>query len=425
MLLRRVACLYAVLHLISTTTAGVVEIVSDSPVELPRVASITALTHGPRQHFVGYYGITPWNSDGTRLFCLQTDVIERLVNSRDVAQICLIDPASGQVEPLTLTRAWNLQQGAMLHWIPTPDGHEAMLFNDRGRDHLVSQVIDFKSKTSRTIDRPVAAVAPDGRTAVGIDYDRLRRIRPVTGYAGGDMKSPLTLRPTDNGLFLIDLVSGKTRLLVSIEKVCRAFPPPAALEKQPIWLEHAMFSRKGTQLFLIARALDPNSHQLTSIPLVMRPDGSNLRALLPWAIQGASHFDWLDDRRLTITREDRPGKWGHLLIDVDDAKATPKPLAPKILTRDGHCTFSPDRRWMVTDTYPDKDRRQHLFIYDVRTDHAARIASFHEPEKFKGDWRCDLHPRWSRDSKQICIDSTHEGTRQVYVIDLKMPEEPK
>jgi len=29
-----------------------------------------------------------------------------------------------------------------------------------------------------------------------------------------------------------------------------------------------------------------------------------------------------------------------------------------------------------------------------------------------------LHPRWNRDGLAVCIDSVHEGERQMYVIDV-------
>ena len=31
--------------------------------------------------------------------------------------------------------------------------------------------------------------------------------------------------------------------------------------------------------------------------------------------------------------------------------------------------------------------------------------------------RADLHPRWDRDQRRVCIDSIHEGSRQIYVLD--------
>ena len=397
-----------------------VEVARDLPADLPSVRSVQPLTAAPGHHFVGYYGITPWDSTGTRVFCLESTFGDRLVRAEDRAAICLVDPTSRALVRIAETAAWNLQQGAMLHWLPTAPDRE-LIYNDRIDGRLVSVILDVSTKQRRVIDRCIAAIAPDGKTAIGLNYDRLRQIRPVTGYAGGDATAPLVNRPADEGLYLIDLTTGASRLLLSVATCADVAAPPAELKEQPFWLEHPLFSRWGTRLFLIARAFDPKSRRIVSLPLVMRADGTGLRALAPWAIQGASHFDWLDDRRLVLTREHAPGKWHHLLFDTDAPGQPPKIIAPDLLTRDGHCSFSPDGRWMITDTYPDQDRRQHLFVLDVAANRAARIASFHTPEPYRGDWRCDLHPRWSRDSRQVCIDSTHDGVRQVYLIDLVVP----
>jgi hypothetical protein len=401
-----------------------VEIVADVPAGLPRVTRIEPLTAGPGHHFVGYYGIIPWDASGTRLTCLEATFGDRLVAAGDRAAVCLVDPTSGTLNRIAETAAWNLQQGAMLHWLPTAPERE-VIYNDRADGKLVSVILDVETGRRRTIDRPVYAVSPDGRRAVSVNFDRLRRIRPVTGYAGGDAGMQLVNRPADDGLFHVDLATGASRLLVSVDAACRAAEPPDAVRDQPLWLEHALFSRgDGGRVFLMARAFDPATRKLVSAPMVVNADGTGLRPLMPWALQGASHYDWLDDRRLVLTRSHGPAPtdWHHLLIDTADPEAKPRVLAPGVLTRDGHCTVSPDGRWMVTDSYPDERRRQHLFVVDLHAGRAARLASLHAPPEYKGDWRCDLHPRWSRDSRRVCVDSTHEGVRQVYVVELDVPE---
>ena len=69
------------------------------------------------------------------------------------------------------------------------------------------------------------------------------------------------------------------------------------------------------------------------------------------------------------------------------------------------------------DTPPDANRRCRLLVYDEDTERALELGRFHSPPRYAGPVRCDLHPRWSRDGRQVCIDSVHEGSRQMYVID--------
>ena len=404
----------------AAAAAEPVEVVAAVLAGLPAVARVVPLTRGPKHHFVGYYGITPWDAAGRRVACLRADVGDRLVAAGDRAAVGLADAASGAVEPVAETAAWNLQQGAMLHWLATAPDRQ-LVFNDRVDGRLVSVVLDVATGTRRLTDRPVAAIAPDGRSAVGLNFDRLRQIRPVTGYAGGPAAAgPPDPRPADDGLFAVDMTTGRSRLLVSVDECCRLAGVPPAVAAQPVWLEHPVYSRDGSRLFLLARAFHPTTRGIVSVPLVARADGTGLRPLLPWAAGGASHFDWLDADRVAVTREVEPRVWRHLLLGGGEPPGG-RVLAGDVLTRDGHCTFSPDGRWMVTDTYPDEGRRQHLYVMEVATGRAARVASFHAPPGLRGDWRCDLHPRWDRESRRVCVDSAHDGRRQVYVVELRMP----
>jgi Tol biopolymer transport system component len=90
-----------------------------------------------------------------------------------------------------------------------------------------------------------------------------------------------------------------------------------------------------------------------------------------------------------------------------------------VLDYDGHGTFSPDGKWMVTDTYPrDPMREQKIYLMDMKTEAILPMGRFLEPEEFKGGWRCDIHCRWSPQGNIIGFNSTHTGSRQVYILRL-------
>jgi Tol biopolymer transport system component len=91
-----------------------------------------------------------------------------------------------------------------------------------------------------------------------------------------------------------------------------------------------------------------------------------------------------------------------------------------ILTENGHMTFSPvNKRWLLSDTYPDSQTHERiLFLFDVERQVRHDLGSFYADPNLKKENRCDLHPRWSRDGRQVCIDSVHESERQMYVIDV-------
>ena len=63
---------------------------------------------------------------------------------------------------------------------------------------------------------PIYSITQDGRTAVSPNFDRLHRVWPAYGYAGGDTESFLETVTEDDGLFLLDLETGDKRLLLSI-----------------------------------------------------------------------------------------------------------------------------------------------------------------------------------------------------------------
>jgi len=382
--------------------------------EFPNVTGPIAITSGPHEHlFASYYGINSWDSTQRYATVLETDVKYRLPTEDDPAILGLVDLHTKAFAPLVETRAWNFQQGCMAHWLGTaPD--RKIIYNDLVDGRFVAVVMDVVTREKRIIPFPVSAVSPDGKRAISINFDRLRITRPDYGYGGGgqDPRADVAF-PEDDGLFLVDLESGTAKLLVSIAQVKQQVPtvPEGGLE----YFNHTLFSRDGTKIFWLARA----TPERNTTAFTANSDGTDLQASFPpgW---GGSHFDWMDGNRLMITAEFEAKVYGHILFTV--GKKDYNRLGNGLLDYDGHGTFSPDGRWMVTDTYPGgKLREQRLYLMDMRTEAVLPLGRYIEPAEFRekgGASRCDLHPRWSPRGDTIGINSTFTGSRQVYIFQL-------
>ena len=81
------------------------------------------------------------------------------------------------------------------------------------------------------------------------------------------------------------------------------------------------------------------------------------------------------------------------------------------------CGITPeDEIRTVSYTHLDMSLKDNFF---ERVD--PKILSSITPEDLaftRSGLHCDLHPRWSRDGRWVLFDSIHEGTRQLYAVDV-------
>jgi hypothetical protein len=383
-------------------------------VVFPKISGPVQITDNNKEHlFASYYGINSFSKSERYVTVLETDIKFKLPDENEPATLGLVDLSTNHFIPLTQTRAWNFQQGCMAHWLATsPDS--LIIFNDFRDGKYVSVIMNVHTKKElKTINFPVSAVSPNGDEALSINFSRLRLTRPDYGYGGGgqDAKEDIPL-PVDDGLFIIDLGTGESKLLVSFQQIKDLIPPLA--EGNIAWFNHTLFSRKGSKIFWLSRQMDNKTRITTS--LTVKRDGTDLRRCFPdnWA---GSHFDWLNDDELMITANWEGKQYAHVLFTV--GKQDYKRLGNGLLDYDGHGTFSSDQKWMVTDSYPSGGmREQKIYLMDMKTEAVLPLGRYVQPPEFNGFWRCDIHCRWSPGGKMIGFNSTHTGTRQVYIFNL-------
>ena len=95
------------------------------------------------------------------------------------------------------------------------------------------------------------------------------------------------------------------------------------------------------------------------------------------------------------------------------------------MKQNGHNTFLPKpyEEWILNDTYPRNTRKgkrmQVPYLYRESTNKKIELGHFHSPGSYRGEWRCDTHPRASNSGTLVCIDSPHgRNGRQMYLIDI-------
>jgi hypothetical protein len=379
----------------------------------PQVSTPVQITQNNKEHFfASYYGINSWSSNQKYVTILETDVKFKIPDEKDVATLGLVELSTNKFIPLTQTRAWNLQQGCMAHWLAiNPDS--LVIYNDFRNDMYVSVILNvLTNKEIKIIPYPVAAVSPDGKEAISINFARMRITRADYGYAGNgqDAKAGISF-PNDDGIFLIDLQTGKAKLIVSYSSVKGMVPnvPNEGLE----YINHVLFSRDGSKIFWLARAT-PN---LNTTSFTANKDGSNIQRCFPdgW---GGSHFDWLNGNELMVTAVYNAKQYGHILFTAGQKNY--ERLGNGLLDYDGHGTFSPNGKWLVTDTYPGAGmNEQKIYLMDMKTKAVLPLGRYKEPEEFSKGWRCDIHCRWSPKGDMIGFNSSHTGSRQVYIMKLQ------
>jgi len=364
----------------------------------------------------------PWDPTEQFLLCLEVSFSDRPPGADDKASVGVVELSSSRFIHLADTSAWNFQQGAMLHWSPNSSGSE-IIFNDRQGRTPVSVILNLRTKEQRTLSRPISALSHDGKTALSINFGRLHWASPGYGYAG--INDPSIKNPDDDGVFSMDINGKGVKRIVSLADVLAIGNKSGDLANQPLVFNHTAFSPDDRRFAFLVQwrvftfpkwarlSRLKKLWKLNALMFTANVDGTDLRQVAYF--ENISHFDWKNSNEILMWAQLKDEE-GFFLTTVDGYSY--RRIGEKFLTEDGHCSFSPDGKWVLVDTYPNEQRFSTLKLYNWAEGDQTILGKFYADPKFVGEIRCDLHPRWNRNGLQVCFDSVHESTRQVYVLDI-------
>ncbi|MFD2740975.1 hypothetical protein ACFSUD_15425 [Sulfitobacter aestuarii] len=401
---------------------------------------------GTAHHFFGYYNKSIWDPAGEKLLAVRVPWLTRDLQPEDGATVGYFDLTDGdRFYPLGTTTAWNWQMGCQLQWLPETAG-QRVVYNVRspkaGGQYpgLAAAITEIPGGEVQMLHDPVYSVSPDGSFAICVDYRRFNITHPTIGYTDDTSADDLPLAPTEDGIFRMDMHTGKSELVLSLHALTRN-EPVASMEGAIHWVTHLEINPGSDRVLFIhrwTRRVEDETcflHRLYS----MAPDGSALTLLectdhpIPHLDEAhdpdrldtfdyekseyqISHPIWRDDRHIMVWGPNK-GEIHYQLYDIDSGKA--EVVGADVLTENGHMTYSPDGKWMVSDTYPDKETNiRILFLYHLESGVRYDVAELQTDPDLGKENRCDLHPRWHPQGNAVCVDSVHEGERQLYIVDV-------
>lgn len=357
--------------------------------------------------FFGYYDKSIWNKSQKQIaFHGINYPSHHLPDPHIPVSILVAGPDFSDPKEIGKSLAWNWQQGSRLCWIS--DNH--VIFNDyiSKEDRYVAKIVNVETQNTTLISYPMGDIYED-KYGLSLNYDRLERLRPDYGYKNRPhvVKS---LKPLDNedGIWWVDLQTGKGELIICLSHLS-CFENKVSMNGAWHKVNHIMISPEGDKFIFLHRWFVGNKKYTRLI--LSSSKGKDLRVLLDEGM--VSHCWWVNNTTILCWARFR-GKDNYYSVDVYGKDI--HPLGDFSLLGDGHPSLSPGKTVLVTDTYPDRYRMRYLLLLSLETGTVTKIAEFHEPLKYSGQSRCDLHPRWSPDGSKIALDTIYSNERRLAVV---------
>jgi hypothetical protein len=312
----------------------------------------------------------------------------------------------------------------MFYWNPLSPETQ-FFFNDRdlGSGKVFTVLYDIEKmqrvREYRYDDTPIGngGVAANGTAFLALNYGRLARLRPVTGYPGALDWSKDQPASGNDGIFMVDIRTGERRLLVSygqLEAKLEGHDPE--MVHTGLFINHTLWNRDCNRVYFFVRSgWDGQGGKRINTPCSIHADGSGLT--LQDRIGG--HPEWAEGS-LLIGRQGR----NQILYDVDKKKVVGQLGSPEIFPDpEGDISLSPDGNWFVNG-YKKKsdDGDKNYYVVYRRSDGAFARSAGLDKGPYGGDIRIDPAPRWNRAGTAILVPGLAANkTRQMFMIRITTP----
>jgi hypothetical protein len=388
---------------------------------LPRPEDKSAYPITQRKgYFFGFHDHTPFSADNLKMLSNRATGDLYMPKNNQPLEVGFFDGQDFKnFNPITTTNAWNWHMGCKLQW---RGNSNEIIFNDHIGGSNISRMINLDSSEEKKFSSSIASVSPDGEWAIGYSFERVNELMPGYGYTHKVEEDDLDqYRPKKTGIYKINLSNGNKQELINIHDLAN-IKTVQSMENAKHFFSHVVISPDSAQFMFLHRWKDPNGDIDKRFSRLVIADLSGKIIDILVTNEMVSHIGWKDSEHIIAYCRVPIYDDKYILFKVNNPERSIV-IGNNKLTSDGHPSYEKSGRWIVTDTYPDRRRIQNLILFDTKTETRYDIAKLFNPKKFQSPsayqhWACDLHPRWSRDSRILCFDATFEGRRSLCTIDL-------
>lgn len=361
--------------------------------------------------FCGYYDIAPDNPVNPNELLVHV-LPKGSCGPDDKISLCVADAKTGAIKEYATSAAWCWQMGSRLRWSKRGNAFYYNDFNYETGD-FCCRLFNTGDHSTQTVSRKALYdISRDESFGIATDFVRLGRLRPGYGYVNIPDTTSGDKSPRSCGLEYVSLLDGTSRMLVSVEELSSILPDSKSGEG---YINHISISPSGKRImffYIWTTTVSPGWR--ATLWIYDLGDGS-LKCLD--SVNQVSHYTWIDDESLLVTGID---------ADCDSVfyrqysctTQETKTLDDAHLQRDGHPTLSRKFDGFYSDTYPDSDYCQTLFMFDREKGYQPLLKVLHDPRMY-GEKRCDLHPHYFRSTETVAIDTTYsDNKRSVLLVEV-------
>jgi hypothetical protein len=292
-----------------------------------------------------------------------------------------------------------------------PTNKNTVFYNTLKDGNFVTAIHNYESGEIKYADMPSATYSGDGKYSLSVNFGRIFAFRKGYGYAAAIDKYADVCVPEDDGVFYVDLETGKSKLLVSYRDLLKE---SGFQEDEKVLVNHITLCPNSDKYLMLVRAMRKDGTGWDTSMMVGDLSGGLKTVLYRTYV---SHYYWLSEDEIAAhTTVDGDKTRGLYIVNAHtgETKAVESFYFNEFYC-DIHCSLSPDGKYIIGDGYPKGGYRQLLSI-DRETGKSKIILAAKSPDPAHPDIRCDLHARFAFDGKFISLDTTaDDGRREIAI----------